>query len=95
MIHIQLIYLNKTIGNNEVIYVVFLYLGRILLVPKNKIRTQIELEQKPIILCFAVNIVSSLMPVSGSFSKRLTQILTGFLKACYYDYSLCKCADRE
>lgn len=29
------------------------------------------------------------------FGKWPTQIFTGFLKACYYDYSLHKCADRE
>lgn len=35
------------------------------------------------------------MAVSGSFGKWLTHISPGFLKACYYDYSLHKCADRE
>lgn len=44
---------------------------------------------------FIVSMVSCLMAASGSFGKWLTQFSTGFQKACYYDYSLHKCADRE
>lgn len=52
-------------------------------------------EEKHTVQYFPVGMGSCLMAVSGSFGKRLTQIFSGFLKACYYDYSLHKCADRE
>lgn len=54
-----------------------------------------EQEEKHIIQYFTVSMVSCLMAVSGSFGKGLTQIFPGFFKACYCDYSLHKCADRE
>lgn len=51
--------------------------------------------KKLTIRLFIVSVVSCLMAVSGRSGKWLTQISPGFLKACYYDYSLRKCADRE
>lgn len=84
-------YLNKIIRNDHY-HVMIVFRGGF--AGSHKIKGELKWSSK-IIQCFTVNIVSCLMAVSGSFGKWLTQISTGFLKACYYDYGLHKCADRE